>query len=99
MSANAEAAATAIATYLVEVGVHEISDQIAAIRRQYAQTWRATLIRAGFDCAATMPVSDIADGVDVALSRLVDAAQTEYDAAAVAGGKTQPAAHHLDTTV
>ena len=47
MSENAEAAAIAIATYLVEVGVLSVGDQIAAIRRQYAQTWRHTLARAG----------------------------------------------------
>ncbi len=76
---NAEVAATAIATYLVEVGVLSINDQINAIRRQYAQTWRHTLSRAGFDACHGMPVSDIADGVDLALSRLIEAAQAEYD--------------------
>lgn len=79
MSANAEIAANAIATYLVEVGVLSINDQINAIRRQYAQTWRQTLARAGFDACHGMPVSDVADGVDLALSRLLEAAQAEYD--------------------
>lgn len=79
-SAGAEAAATAIATYLVEVGVLSVGDQIAAIRRQYAQTWRHTLVRAGFDACHGMPVSDIADGVDLALSRLLNEAQAIYDA-------------------
>ena len=98
MSANAEAVATAIATYLVEVGVHEIADQIAAIRRSYATSWKTRLTRHGFDVIDTFPVSDFADGVDLALARLMDAAQTEYDAALTtptAGGKTQPAAHYL----
>ena len=79
MSENAETAANAIATYLVEVGVLSINDQINAIRRQYAQTWRHTLSRHGFDACHGMPVSDIADGVDLALARLLDAAQAEYD--------------------
>jgi hypothetical protein len=79
VSANADVAATAIATYLVEVGVLSIADQISAIRRNYAQTWKATLLRHGFDDVADMPVSDVADGVDLALSRLVDAAQEVYD--------------------
>lgn len=80
MTTNAEAAANAIATYLVEVGVLSIGDQINAIRRQYAQTWRATLAGAGFDACIAMPVSDIAAGVDLALARLIDAAQEEYSA-------------------
>lgn len=76
---NAEAAANAIATYLVEVGVLEIKDQINAIRRQYAMTWQRTLARHGFDACHRMPVSDVADGVDLALTRLIEAAQAEYD--------------------
>lgn len=80
MTTNAGVAATAIATYLVEVGVLSIADQISAIRRNYAQTWKATLLRHGFDDVADMPVADVADGVDLALSRLVDAAQEEYAA-------------------
>lgn len=79
MNANAEAAATAIATYLVEGGVLEINDQINAIRRQYAKAWRHTLARAGYDACRGMPIGDIADGVDLALTRLLEAAQAEYD--------------------
>lgn len=79
MTPNAEVAATAIATYLVEVGVLEINDQINAIRRQYAMTWQRTLSRHGFDACHRMPVSDVADGVDLALTRLIEAAQEEYD--------------------
>lgn len=79
MTANAERAATAIATYLVEVGIWEPGDQIAAIRRQYAMTWYNTLIQHGFDNLAGMPVNDIAAGVDLAISRLLDEAQVIYD--------------------
>lgn len=80
MTTNAERAADAIATYLVDVGVLEPGDQIAAIRRQYATTWYKTLIRYGFDECAGMPIPDMAAGVDLALSRLLDQAQGEYDA-------------------
>ena len=79
MSANAEIAANAIATYLVEVGVLAISDQIAAIRAEYARPWRSMLVRHGFDECIGMPVLDIATGVDMALSRLLDEAQVIYD--------------------
>jgi len=79
VSANAEAVATAIATYLVEYGAHQIADQIMAIRLICAEPWREVLLEEGFDDAASMTLSDIADGVDVALDRLVDAAQEVYD--------------------
>ena len=94
MSTNTEAAATAIATFLVEEGALSIGDQIFAIRQQYALAWRAALVRAGFDDCADMPVSDIAAGVDLALSRLLDAAQEEYaDAQIVAPRPSQLATH------
>lgn len=73
-------AANAIATYLVENGVLSIGDQISAIRLRCASPWRIDLLHAGFDAVANMSIEDIADGVDLALSRLLDAAQTEYDA-------------------
>lgn len=98
MSANAEAVATAIATYLVEFGVHEIADQIEGIRLVCAEPWRDYLREHGFDDVAAVPLSDIADGIDVALARLVDTAQAEYDAAPTADGKTQPGAYYLGST-
>lgn len=79
MSINAETIATAISTYLVEQGCGSIADQIAEIRQQCASPWHSILISEGFDDMAAMSLADIADGVDVALSRLVDAAQEVYD--------------------
>lgn len=73
MNPNASAVAVAISTYLVEVGVHEISDQISAIRRYYPVTWKATLIRHGFDVATTVSVTDVSEGIDLALDWLLDA--------------------------
>ena len=98
MSANAEAVATAIATHLVEYGQHQIADQIMAIRVVCARPWLSRLRQHGFDAVGDMSLRDIADGVDLALARLVDAAQSEYDAALTTptgNGKTQPAAHYL----
>ena len=76
-SINAREIAVAITTYLVEVGVHEISDQISAIRRYYPVTWRATLIRHGFDVATTVSVMDISEGIGLALTWLLDAEISE----------------------
>ncbi len=83
MSANAEAVATAIATYLVEHGAHDIAGQITAIRVVCARPWLSRLRQHGFDAVGGMTLSDIADGVDLALARLVDAAQEVYDLCAI----------------
>jgi len=93
VSANAELVATAIATFLVEEGALSIGDQIVAIRQQYALAWRAALVRAGFDDCAGMAALDIAEGVDLALSRLLDAAQEEYADDVVAPRPSQFAIH------
>lgn len=79
MSENAEIVANAIATHLVEQGALSTGDQIFAIRCEYARPWRSKLVRAGFDACYKMPVQDIADGIDLALSRLLDEAQVIYD--------------------
>lgn len=75
MSATAEAAATAIVTYLVECGINDAGDQIAAIRRSYALTWQINLIQAGAD--PRMTLTDIAAGIDLLLSRLINEVQGE----------------------
>ncbi len=80
MSENANIVANAIATYLVEHGALSLGDQLFAMRCEYARPWRSKLVRHGFDACYEMPVLDIAAGVDLALSRLLDEAQVEYDA-------------------
>lgn len=77
MSANAELAATAIAQYLADCGVVAVGDQIAAIRRSYALTWQHNLWLTGVGRELT--TNDIAAGIDLLLSRLVDEAQVSYD--------------------
>ena len=77
MSANAEIAATAIARYLADCGVVTVRHQIAAIRRSYAQTWQLNLWAEGVGRELT--TNDIADGIDLLLSRLLDDAQVSYD--------------------
>jgi len=77
VSENAERAAEAIVKYLEYCRVYTVQDQIAAIRRSYALTWQINLIQAGADPGLTL--TDIATGIDLLLSRLVDQAQVIYD--------------------
>ena len=77
MSENAERAAASIITYLEYCRVNTVQDQIAAIRRSYAQTWQINLLQAGMGDGLSL--ADIATGIDLALSRLVDQAQVIYD--------------------
>lgn len=77
MSADAEEAATAIAAYLADCGITTTGDQIAAIRNSYALTWQLNLILGGYSRRLTL--ADIATGIDLLLSRLVDQAQVIYD--------------------
>ena len=77
MSANAELAAAAIAQYLADCSVVAVGDQIAAIRRSYALTWQHNLCLVGVGRELT--TNDIAAGIDLLLSRLVDQAQVIYD--------------------
>ncbi len=78
MSENAERAADSISAYLEFCGINTVQDQIAAIRRSYAVTWQVNLLASGRGWG--LSVQDIAAGVDLALSRLLDEAQVIYDA-------------------
>lgn len=77
MSENAERAAAAIVTYLEYCRVNTVQDQISAIRRNYALTWQVNLLQAGMGDGLSL--ADIATGIDLLLSRLVDQAQVIYD--------------------
>lgn len=78
MSENSERAADSITAYLEFCGINSVQDQIAAIRRSYAVTWQVNLLASGRGWG--LSVQDIAAGVDLALSRLLDQAQVIYDA-------------------
>ena len=94
MSEKAQWAADAIARHLKLNGARTTTNQIAAIRRVYGQAWKRHLTYSG---TGTLTVTDVADGVDLLLSRLLDQAQAHYDATTpAAGGKTQPAAYYLE---
>ena len=77
MSENAERAADSITAYLEFCGINSVQDQIAAIRRSYAVTWQCNLLASGRGWG--LSVQDIAAGVDLALSLLLDQAQVIYD--------------------
>ena len=95
MSEKAQWAAEAIARHLKLNGARTTTNQIAAIRRVYGQAWKRHLTYSG---SGALTVTDVADGVDLLLSRLLDKAQTEYEAAMTApcsAGTAQPAVHYL----
>ena len=95
MSAKAQWAADAIARYLKLNGARTTTSQITAIRHGYGQAWKRHLTYVGNDA---LTVSDVADGVDLLLSRLLEMAQVEYEAAMTAphsAGIVQPAVYHL----
>ena len=95
MSEKARWAAEAIARYLKLNGARTTTSQIVAIRRVYGQAWKRHLTYSG---NGALSVNDVADGVDLLLSRLLDMAQAEYEAAMTApcsAGRVQPAVYHL----
>ena len=95
MSEKAQWAADAIARHLKLNGARTTTNQIAAIRRVYGRAWKRHLTYSG---NGALSVNDVADGVDLLLSRLLDMAQAEYEAAMTApcsAGTLQPAVYHL----
>ena len=95
MSEKAQWAAEAIARYLKLTGARTTTSQITAIRHVYGQAWKRHLTYVG---NGALSVDDVADGVDLLLSRLLDMAQAEYEAAMTApccAGTAQPAVHYL----
>lgn len=89
MSAPAELVAERIDRYLAVNGHKTVGAKITAIRTVYGRQWRRHL-----SVPTTLTSLDVADGVDLLLSRLLDQAQAYYDATTpAAGGKTQPAAY------
>ena len=94
MSEKAQWTADAIARYLKLTGARTTTSQITAIRHVYGQAWKRHLTYVG---NGALSVDDVADGVDLLLSRLLDQAQAYYDATTpTAGGKTQPAAYYQE---
>ena len=90
MSEHAEFVAERIDRYLAINGHKTTAAKITAIRTAYGRQWRRHL-----SVPTTLTSLDVADGVDLLLSRLLDQAQDYYDATTpAAGGKTQPAAHY-----
>ena len=95
MSEKAQWAADAIARHLKLNGARTTTNQIAAIRHDYGRAWKRHLTYSG---SGALTVTDVADGVDLLLSRLLDKAQTEYEAAMTApssAGAAQPAVYYL----
>ena len=95
MSEKAQWTADAIARYLKLTGARTTASQITAIRHVYGQAWKRHLTYVG---NGALSVDDVADGVDLLLSRLLDMAQAEYDAAMTppsSAGAAQPAVYYL----
>ena len=91
MSEHAEFVAERIDRYLAINGHKTVGAKIVAIRTTYGRQWRRHLA-----VPTTLTSLDVADGVDLLLSRLLDQAQAYYDATTpAAAGKTQPTAHYL----
>ena len=95
MSEKAQWTADAIARYLKLTVARSTASQITAIRHVYGQAWKRHLTYVG---NGALSVDDVADGVDLLLSRLLDKAQAEYEAAMTApcsAGIVHPAVHYL----
>ena len=91
MSEHADLVAERIDRYLAVNGHKTVAAKITAIRTVYGRQWRRHL-----SVPTTFTSLDVADGVDLLLSRLIDQAQAYYDATTpAAAGKAQPAAYYL----
>lgn len=74
MSTPAELVAERIDRYLAINGQVTVAAKITAIRTGYGRQWRRHL-----SVPTTLSSLDVADGVDLLLSRLIDQAQAHYD--------------------
>ena len=93
MSEHAEFVAERIDRYLAINGAKTVGAKIVAIRTTYGRQWRRHLA-----VPTTLTSLDVADGVDLLLSRLLDIAQAEYEAAMTvpsSAGAAQPAVYYL----